>query len=107
MARSSDLELELLIAELAASLVPPQRHAFETAARAALAAAGCSGPGAAFRLLAPLQRDFFDPPSDDRAAHGGARHQRASKLADGPPLDEDSARGRASIRARWLHGWRG
>jgi hypothetical protein len=107
VARSSDLDLEPLILELGASLPPPQRHAFEAAARAALAAVGCSGPGAAFRLLAPLQRDFFDPPSDDRAAHGGARHQRSSKLADGPPLDEDSVRGRAATRTRWMRGWRG
>jgi hypothetical protein len=106
VATSSDLELEPLILELGASLPPPQRAAFEQAARATLAAAGCSGPGAAFRLLAPLQRDFFDPPSDDRAAHGGARHQR-SKLAEAPPLDEDSVRGRASTRTRWMRGWRG
>jgi len=44
-------DVELLISELSASLTPPQRHAFLAAARAALAAAGCSGCGAAYRLL--------------------------------------------------------
>ena len=57
-----DPDLDALIAELAASLTPPQRVAFEAAARAALVAAGCSGCGAAYRLLAPLQRGFWDPP---------------------------------------------
>ena len=104
---TSSADVEQLISELSASLVPPQRHAFESAARAALAAVGCSGCGAAYRVLAPLQRSYFDPPADDRLAHSGARHQRSSKLADGPPLDEDSARGRASTRSRWMRGWRG
>ena len=105
MATSCDLELELLISELGASLIPPQRGAFEAAAHAALG--NCSGPGAAYRILRDLQRSYFDPPTDMGAAHEGARHQRASKLADGPPLDEDSARGRAHARSRWMRGWRG
>jgi len=100
-------DVELLIFELSASLIPPQRTAFEAAAHAALAVAGCSGCGAAYRVLAQLQRAYWDPPADDRLAHSGARHQRSSKLADGPPLDEDSARGRASTRSRWMRGWRG
>jgi hypothetical protein len=107
VAISSDFEFELLIAELAASLVPSQRYAFEAAARAALTAVNCSGPGTAYRILRDLQRNFFDPPTDMGAAHEGARHYRPSKLADGPPLDEDSARGRAHARTRWMRGWRG
>jgi hypothetical protein len=106
VATSCDPDLDALIAELAASLAPSARTAFELAARDALVAAGCSGCGAAYRVLAPLQRGYWDPPSDDRTAHGGARHQR-SKLAEGPPLEDDSARGRASTRSRWLRGWRG
>ena len=102
MATSDDVEL--LISELSSSLIPPQRSAFEAAARAALAAVNCSGCGAAYRVLAPLQRGFWDPPADDRLAHSGARHQRSSKLADGPPLDQDSARGRTQVRTRWLRG---
>jgi hypothetical protein len=104
---TSSADVEQLISELSASLIPPQRAAFEVAARAALVAAGCSGCGAAYRVLVPLQRAYWDPPADDRLAHSGARHQRSSKLADGPPLDEDSARGRASTRSRWMRGWRG
>jgi hypothetical protein len=101
-----DPDLDALIVELGAALTPSARDAFELAARDALAAAGCSGAGAAYRVLAPLQRGFWDPPPDDARAYG-ARHQRSSKLADGPPLDDDSARGRAQARARWMRGWRG
>src|SRR5262249_49058431 len=68
---TSDLDVEQLISELSASLTPPQRYAFLAAARAALAAAGCLGCGAAYRLLVPLQRSFWDPP-DDRQANPGA-----------------------------------
>src|SRR5262249_42665916 len=100
-------EIDDLLIELAASLPPPQRAAFEAAARAALAAAGCSGCGAAYRVLAPLQRGYWDPPDGDDLRREGARHFRPSKLADGPPLADDSARGRASTRSRWLRGWRG
>jgi hypothetical protein len=67
---TSDIDVEQLISELSASLLPFQRTAFETAARAALVAAGCSGCGAAYRLIGPLQRAFWDPP--DRAAVRGA-----------------------------------
>ena len=102
-----DPDLDALIAELAASLAPSARTAFELAARDALASAGCSGCGHAYRILTLVQRQHWDPPADDRLAHSGARHQRSSKLADGPPLDEDSARGRASTRSRWMRGWRG
>jgi hypothetical protein len=85
------LDVELLISELSASLIPPQRRAFEAAAHAALAAAGCSGIGAAYRLIGPLQRAFWDPPPDDRLAHSGARH-RSSKLIAAPALAEDGPR---------------
>jgi len=102
--RSDDVEL--LISELSASLIPPQHVAFETAARAALAAANCSGIGQAYRLLRDVQRRHWDPPPDDARAYG-ARHHRSSKLADGPPLDEDATTGRKSARSRWMRGWRG
>jgi hypothetical protein len=101
-----DPDFDGLIFELAASLSPSARNAFELAARDALQAAGCSGAGAAYRVLAPLQRGFWDPPADDARAYG-ARHQRASKLADGPAIGADTATGRKSARSRWLRGWRG
>jgi hypothetical protein len=99
-----DAGVAQLIWELSASLDPPQRRAFEAAARAVLAATGCSGPGAAFRLLAPLQRDFFDPPSDARAI-SGARHQRRrpSKLSQADPIGapdpREDGRARRALRA--------
>jgi hypothetical protein len=101
-----DPDFDALIAELGASLAPPARNAFEAAARDVLQAAGCSGVGAGYRLLRDVQRQHWDPPADDMRREG-ARHQRSSKLADGPPLGDDSSRGQASARARWLRGWRG
>jgi len=104
MSFSTD-DVAAIVAELGASLSPSQYSAFAAAAHAALG--NCSGPGAAYRILRDLQRNFFDPPTDMGAAHEGARHYRPSKLADGPPLDEHSARGRAHARSRWMRGWRG
>src|SRR5215472_611383 len=85
MATSYSAEIDALLIELAASLIPPQRAAFEAAARAALAAAGCSGCGAAYRLLGPLQRAYWDPPPDDMRREG-ARHLRPSKLQNLPAV---------------------
>jgi hypothetical protein len=51
-----------------------------------------------------LQRLHFDPPSDD-AARGAPRHLR-HKTANTSPIEEDSPRGAASRRSRWLRGWR-
>jgi hypothetical protein len=101
----SDLDVEQLISELSASLIPPQHAAFEAAARAALAAANCSGIGQAYRLLAPLQRAHWDPPDDLSHAHSGPRH-RGGKLSRGPAIDEDAATGIKSAKTRWLRGWR-
>jgi hypothetical protein len=95
-----------LVAELGASLTPSQYAAFESAARDILASLTCSGPGSAYRALRDLQKAYFDPPADDPGRYA-PRHYRPSKLADGPPLDEDSARGRAHARTRWMRGWRG
>jgi hypothetical protein len=99
---TSDLDVEQLISELSASLTPPQRYAFLAAARAALAAAGCLGCGAAYRLLVPLQRSFWDPP-DDRQANTGARHYRESRLkaqsAIGASDPREGARDRNRLRA--------
>jgi hypothetical protein len=99
MAISEDVEL--LISELSASLTPPQRHAFLDAARAALAAAGCSGIGAAYRLIGPLQRAFWDPPADNTEAHAGARHHRSSKLRELPAAGAEDPRTGARDRHRF------
>ena len=71
-------EIDELILQLGASLAPPQHHAFIAAARTALAGIPCIGPGSAYRVLAPLQRRFFDPPSDARAI-AGPHHNRGSR----------------------------
>ena len=103
MSFSTD-DVAALVGELGASLEPSQYNAFVAAAHVALG--NCSGPGAAYRILRDLQRSYFDPPADDPNRYA-PRHYRPSKLADGPPLDEDSARGRAHARTRWMRGWRG
>ena len=99
---TSEFDIEPLICELSASLIPPHRDAFEAAARAALAASGCSGIGAAYRLLAPLQRAYWDPPPDDMRREG-ARHQRRSKLIDSEPIGPATRPDRAR-QALWARG---
>ena len=96
-------EIDHLIGELAASL-GNQHSAFVAAAYAALG--GCSGVGQAYRILVPLQRQFFDPPAEATNRYA-PRHFRRDKPTDLPPLDEDSARGRSSAKTRWMRGWRG
>ena len=98
MATSDDVEL--LISELSASLAPSQQHyAFEAAARAVLAATNCSGCGSAYRLLAPLQRAFWDAPPDLRV-NTGARHHRPSKLVQAEPIGAPDPREGARDRRR-------
>jgi hypothetical protein len=98
-------EIDQLVCELAASLAPAQRFAFEAAARTTLATIPeCQlGPGAAFRSLRELQKRFFDPPPDNRAL-GGPRHhgRRPSKLiaaaAVGAPDPREGARDRRRLK---------
>ena len=87
-----DIDVDELLSELSASLIPAQRYAFLAAARAALEAAGCSGCGAAYRVLAPLQRGFWDPPADTRALAGPRHHARRSKLIEPPAVGADDPR---------------
>ena len=94
-------DVDLLLSELSASLAPSQYAAFLVAARAALANVPCLGPGNAFRLLATLQRSYFDPPPDARHANLGARHHRASKLAAAPPIGAEDPRATGRARAQW------
>jgi hypothetical protein len=98
-------EVDLLVVQLAASLEPAQHHAFLAAARTALAGIPCLGPGSAYRVLAQLQRGFWDPPLD-RVAYGPSHH-KTNKLNSLPAIETDSARGRAQARTRWMRGWRG
>jgi hypothetical protein len=85
-------DVDLLLSELSASLSPPQHSAFIAAARAALVDVPCLGPGVAYRILADLQKRYFDPPPDVRHANLGPRHYRASKLAAAQPIGADDPR---------------
>jgi hypothetical protein len=88
---SSHDEIDRLIAELGASLVPEQYRAFEVAAHAAIADIACPGPGSIYRALALIQRAHFDPPAD-AAMPAGARFHRVSKLRSGPAIEHDDGR---------------
>jgi hypothetical protein len=93
-------EVDELIQQLSSSLEPPQRHAFIDAAEAALAGISCLGVGVAYRVLAPLQRAYFDPPCD-RVAYG-PNHYKPSKLIAAPAIGADDPRcgGRDRTRLR-------
>jgi hypothetical protein len=84
-------DIDSLILQLSASLSPPQYTAFLAAARAALANVPCLGPGVAYRILADLQKLYFDPPPDRRAVAGPC-HYRANKLAAAEPIGADDPR---------------
>jgi hypothetical protein len=70
---SDDTDPEILISRLAGPLAPSAREAFRRAAEAS--------------AVAVLQRDYFEPPDDSRAAWDitQERHQ-ATKLTQGPPI---------------------
>jgi hypothetical protein len=94
-------EIDELVLQLAASLAPSQYDAFVIAARTALAGIPCIGPGSAYRVLAPLQRRFFDPPEERVAV--GPRHHHPNKLNSLPPIaavEEPQSIGRR--RAMWV-----
>ena len=88
MSIDNDLDCEQLIARLAGPLSPPDRAAFRCAAEAALARVPCWGEGAVYRAVAPLQRAFFDPPTDCRAHWDIERElSQASKLKAAPAIE--------------------
>ena len=80
-------DVEQLISRLAGPLSPRDRAAFRRAAEDALARVPCWGEGAVYRVVASLQRAFFDPPSD-RGAHWDIAHElRDTKLKNKPPIE--------------------
>jgi hypothetical protein len=81
-----DVDVDSLIARLAGPLEPAARRAFRAAAEAGLARVPCQGEGAVYRAIAPLQRAFFDPPSDWRASWDISQESRASKLRAAPAI---------------------
>ena len=79
MSIPDDVDPDLLISRLAGPLTPDARQAFRRAAEDALARVPCQGEGAVYRAVAPLQRAYFDPPSDGRASWDiGRDHARAN-----------------------------
>ena len=91
-------DVEALISRLAGPLAPSAQEAFRRAAKDALAHVPCLGEGVAFRVLAALQRAFFDPPDDLRAAWDIARGPRASKLKKAAPIGRDDCRAAGRVR---------
>src|SRR5262245_55770051 len=90
MSLPDDADPETLISRLAGPLSPSDRAAFRQAAEDALARVPCWGEGAVYRAVAALQRAYFYPP-DDRRARWDIQNElaelRASKLANGPPIE--------------------
>jgi hypothetical protein len=81
-----------LINRLAGPLLPADRAAFRAAAEDALTRVPCWGEGAVYRAVSALQRAYFHPPSDTRAASTGARHYRPNKLMAKPPIGAEDIR---------------
>ena len=67
MLNPHDVDPDTLISWFAGPLAPADRERFRHAAEEALARVPCWGEGAAHRVLAELQRGFFDPPDFSRA----------------------------------------
>jgi hypothetical protein len=88
MSLPDDTDADALIARLAGPLLPADRAAFRAAAESALAQLSCSGPGAAYRAVAPLQRAYFSPLDPRRAAWDISQElPRSNKLSNAPPLE--------------------
>ena len=82
-----DVDPDALISRLAGPLLPPDRAAFRRAAEDALTRVPCLGEGAAYRAVAGLQRAYFSPPTDDRAAWDIGQETRPSKLRAAPAIE--------------------
>jgi hypothetical protein len=95
---SDDIDVEALISRLAGPLTPPAQDAFRRAAEDALARIPCLGEGAAYRAVSVLQRAFFTPPDDLRAAWDITREPRTSKLTKLIPIGRDDCRAGGRVR---------
>jgi hypothetical protein len=80
-------DVEQLISRLAGPLSPRDRAAFRRAAEDALTRVPCWGEGAVYRVVASLQREYFDPPLDGRRAYGPQEFRRPSKLKNAAPIE--------------------
>jgi hypothetical protein len=82
-----DIDPDTLISRLAGPLAPDVRPSFRRAAEDALTRVPCWGEGAVYRAVAPLQRAYFDPPNDHRAAWDITQESRTSKLRAAPAIE--------------------
>jgi hypothetical protein len=85
MSITDDVDCDELISRLAGPLTLAAQIAFRQAAEEALAQVTCCGEGIAYRVVATLQRKYFDPPSFGEARWGTAR-ARPSRLKDAAPI---------------------
>jgi hypothetical protein len=81
-----DLDADVVISRLSGPLDPDAARAFRRAAEDALTRVPCWGEGAAYRAVAGLQRDYFNPPSSARADWDISQQGGRSGLASGPPI---------------------
>jgi hypothetical protein len=85
-----------IISDLSQSLAPLEREAFRQEALVALASLEVLGPGVAWRVVAPLQRNYFTPPSDKRMAYDIASNQcRGNRLTNQAPIGRGYGPGRS------------
>jgi hypothetical protein len=89
-----------LINRLAGPLLPADRAAFRAAAEDALTRVPCWGEGAIYRAVSALQRQFFSPPPDARAANNGPRHHQ-NKLMARPPIGRPDRAEDGQLRNRF------
>jgi hypothetical protein len=100
MSLPDDADPDILISRLAGPLLPADRAAFRAAAEDALTRVPCWGEGSVYRAVAALQRQFFTPPPDARAAQGPRRHH-ANKLNTLPAIGAPDAREDGRLRNRF------
>jgi hypothetical protein len=93
-----DTDFTGLLDRLSSPLRPDDRAAFRRAAADALASLACSGPGAAYRAVSVLQRQYFDPP-DLRGNH--QVRERISKLRAAPAIGAEDPRTGARARRQF------
>jgi hypothetical protein len=88
---------DALISDLSQSLDTFNREIFRQEATELMARLAVLGPGAAYRLLAPLQARYFTPPTDQRAGYDVVRADgvRRSKLFAKPAIGRDYGPGRS------------
>jgi len=95
-----DPNVEALISRLAGPLTPPAQEAFRHAAEDALTRVPCWGEGAVYRAVSVLQRAFFEPPDDYRAAWDISQELHASKLTKLAPIGADDCRAAGQVHLR-------